>query len=332
MPGKRFSFSLAWVMSFVLSNQINQLPSPLTGGCKEPRTGMEILIESIISGILIGVSYGVLAAGLALIFGVMKIINFAHAEFAVLAMYFPTYWFLKWWRIDPFISAFIALPIFFVLGYIMHRLLIEKIIGTPEAETSTLIMTMGFSLLISNLILIGWSGAPRIINQPYTMATWSVGNILINRAQSYSSFISLGLIGGMFLLLNKTLIGKAVKAAADDPEGCAYMGINLHFVYAFAFGIGIAVTAAGGCLMATYRPFHPFFGETIIIILFACVILGGMTSITGALLGGLIIGLIQQLSFLVIPIALQNVAVFTVLVLFLYARPQGILGKKGRAV
>ncbi len=293
---------------------------------------MQIFIESIISGILIGVSYGVLAAGLALIFGVMKIINFAHAEFAVLAMYFPTYWFLNWWGIDPFISAFLALPIFFVLGYVIHRLLLERIIGTAEAETSTLIITMGLSLLISNLILLGWSGAPRIINQPYTMATWSIGDILINRAQAYSLVISLALIGGLFVFMSKTLIGKAIKAAADDPEGCAYMGINLQFVYAFAFGLGIAVTGAGGCLMATYRPFHPFFGETIIIILFASVILGGMTSITGALLGGLIIGLIQQVSFFVIPIALQNVAVFSVFVVFLYVKPHGILGKRGRVV
>jgi branched-chain amino acid transport system permease protein len=293
---------------------------------------MSIFIESILSGILIGVSYAILSAGLALIFGVMKIINFAHADFAVLAMYFPTYWFLQWWGIDPFISAFIALPLFFVLGYVTHRLLIERIVGTPEAETSTLIITMGFSLLISNLILIGWSGTPRIINQPYTMATWSIGPILVNRAQTYSFFISLGLIAGLFVLLNRTLIGKAIKAAADDPEGCAYMGINLHLVYSLAFALGIAVTAAGGCLMATYRPFNPFFGETIIIILFASVILGGMTSITGAVLGGVIIGLVQQFSSLVLPIALQNVAVFTILVLFLYVRPQGILGKKGRAV
>jgi branched-chain amino acid transport system permease protein len=114
--------------------------------------------------------------------------------------------------------------------------------------------------------------------------------------------------------------------------GCAYMGIDVHSIYAFAFALGIAITAAGGCLMATYRPFHPFFGESIIIILFASVILGGMTSITGAILGGLVIGLVQQLSFLVIPIALQNVAVFTILVLFLYVRPEGIMGKKGRVV
>jgi branched-chain amino acid transport system permease protein len=291
---------------------------------------METLIQLIVSGILTGVSYAVLAVGLALIFGVMKIINFAHAEFAVLGMYLPTYWFLKWWGIDPFVSAVIALPVFFVLGYLIHRLLIEKVIG--QAETSTLIITMGLSLLIANMILIVWSGAPRVINQPYTLATWSVGDVLINHAQTYSFFISLVLIVGLFLFLNKTMIGKAIKAAADDPEGCAYMGINLHFVYALAFALGIAITGAGGCLMATYRPFHPFYGETIIIILFASVILGGMTSITGSVLGGLIIGLIQQLSFLVLPISLQNVAVFSILVLCLYVRPQGILGKKGRAV
>lgn len=293
---------------------------------------MENIIQLIVAGILTGVSYGVLAAGLALIFGVMKIVNFAHAAFAVLAMYLPTFWFLQWWGIDPFVSAFISLPIFFFLGYITQRFLVEKVLGTPEAETSTLIITMGFSLLIENMILVVWSGFPRLINRPYTLATWNIHNILINQAQTYSLLISLILISGLFLFLNKTIIGKAIRAAADDPEGCAYMGINIRFIYGLAFGLGIAITAAGGSLMATYRPFHPFFGETIIVILFASVVLGGMTSITGALIGGLIIGLIQQLCTLLVPIALQNVAVFAIFVLCLYIRPYGILGKKGRMV
>ena len=293
---------------------------------------MENLIQLIVAGILTGVSYGVLAAGLALIFGVMKIVNFAHAAFAVLAMYFPTFWFLQWWGIDPFVSAFISLPIFFFLGYITQRFLVEKVLGTPEAETSTLIITMGFSLLIENMILVVWSGFPRLINRPYTLATWNIHNILINQAQTYSLLISLILIIALFLFLNKTIIGKAIRAAGDDPEGCAYMGINLRYIYGLAFGLGIAITAAGGSLMATYRPFQPFFGETIIVILFASVVLGGMTSIAGALIGGLIIGLIQQLCTLLLPIALQNLAVFAIFVLCLYIRPYGILGKKGRMV
>jgi branched-chain amino acid transport system permease protein len=281
---------------------------------------------------LVGVSYGVLAAGLALIFGVMKIINFAHATFAVLAMYFPTFWFLQWWGVDPFISVLISIPLFFIMGYIVQRVLIERVIGTPDAESSTLIMTLGFSLLIENMILIGWSGAPRIINQPYTMGTWDIEGVLINQAQSFSLIISIILIFGLFFFLNKTRIGRAIKAAADDPDGCAYMGINLKVVYGIAFGLGIAITAAGGCMMATYRPFEPFFGETIVVILFASVVLGGMMSIAGALIGGLLIGLVQQLSTLVVPIALQNVAVFAIFVLCLYLLPQGILGKKGRVV
>jgi len=293
---------------------------------------MEIFIQLMVSGILIGVSYGVLAAGLSLIFGVMRIINFAHASFAVLAMYFPAFWFLKWWGIDPFISAGIALPMFFVIGYFMQRLLLERVMRGSGPQTSTLIMTMGFSLLIENMILIVCSGAPRIINQPYTLATWRVGNIFINHAQTYSVFISLILIVMLFLFLNRTMIGKGIRAAADDPEGCAYMGINLRFVHAIAFSMGIAITAAGGCLMATYRPFNPFYGQTIIIILFSNVVLGGMGSITGALIGGLIIGVVQQLSTLVVSTSLQNVAVFALFVLFLYLRPQGLLGKKGRAV
>jgi branched-chain amino acid transport system permease protein len=294
---------------------------------------MEDLVQLLVAGILVGVSYAVLAVGLALVFGVMKIINFAHANIAVLAMYFPTYCFLQWWGIDPFISAVIAIPIFFLLGYATQWLLLEKTIGTPElVETATVIITLGISLVIANVILIVWSGAPRIINRPYTTGTWVLGNVFINRAQTYSFFVSLILISGLFLFLDKTLTGKAIKAAADDPEACAYMGINLRFVYCLAFGLATAITAAGGCLMATYRPFDPFFGDILVMMLFASVILGGMTSITGAFLGALIIGLLQQLCILIAPIALQNVFVFIAFVIFLYVRPQGILGKKGRMV
>lgn len=293
---------------------------------------MENAIQLLVQGLLVGMSYAVLAAGLTLIFGVMKIINFAHASFAVLAMYFPAFWFLQWWGIDPFLSAVISLPLFFVLGFLVERLLISKILSSSTSETSTLIITMGLSLLIENLILIGWSGAPRIINQSYTLEDWQIGEVLINHAQVYSMVGSIALIGGLYLFLNKTMIGKGIKAAADDPEGCAYMGVNLKFVYGIAFGLGIAVTAAGGCFMATYRPFDPFYGQGIVVILFVIVVLGGLGSITGAVIGGLIIGVIQQLSTLVIEVSLQNVAVFAIFLICLYFRPQGIFGKKERAI
>ena len=293
---------------------------------------METFIQLLVSGLLMGVSYGVLAAGLALIFGVIKIVNFAHAAFAVLAMYFPAFWFLEWWGIDPFISSIIALPIFFVVGYATQRMVIDKVIGTPAAEMSTLIVTMGLSLLIENGILIGWSGAPRIINLPYTLGSFKVGSILLNQAQTYSFIIALVLIAGLFVFLNKTMLGKAIRAVADDPESCAYMGINLRFAYCLAFGVGIAITASGGCLIATYRPFNPFYAETIIVIIFACCILGGVRSVQGALIGGIIIGCIQMLSTMVVAVALQNVAVFLLFVLFLYLKPEGLLGKKGRVV
>jgi branched-chain amino acid transport system permease protein len=293
---------------------------------------METFFQLLVSGLLMGVSYGVLAAGLALIFGVIKIVNFAHAAFAVLAMYFPAYWFLEWWGIDPFISSIIALPIFFVVGYATQRMIIDKVIGTPAAEMSTLIVTMGLSLLIENGILIGWSGAPRIINLPYTLGSFKVGSILLNQAQTYSFFIALVLIAALFVFLNKTMLGKAIRAVADDPESCAYMGINLRFAYCLAFGVGIAITASGGCLIATYRPFNPFYAETIIVIIFACCILGGVSSVQGALIGGIIIGCVQMLSTMVVAVALQNVAVFLLFVLFLYLKPEGLLGKKGRVV
>ena len=124
------------------------------------------------------------------------------------------------------------------------------------------------------------------------------------------------------------MLGKGIKAAADNPRCCAYMGINLRVVYAIAFAIGIATTAAGGSLMATYRSFNPFYGESIVVIIFACVVLGGMGSIAGSLIGAIIIGIIQQVSAMLFSISIQNVAIFAIFVLVLYFRPHGILGKE----
>jgi branched-chain amino acid transport system permease protein len=293
---------------------------------------MENAIQLFVQGLLVGMSYAVLAAGLTLIYGVMRIINFAHGAFAVLAMYFPTFWFLQWWGIDPFLSAAIALPLFFVFGFLIERLLFSRILGKATSETSTLIITMGVSLLIENLILIGWTGSPRIINQSYTLADWNIGYLQINHAQAYSMAGSIVLIAALYVFLNRTMIGKGIKAASDDPDGCAYMGVNLRYVYGVAFGVGIAVTAAGGCFMATYRPFDPFYGDGIVFILFAIVVLGGMGSIPGAVIGGLIIGVIQQMATLVVAVSLQDVAVFAIFLACLYCRPQGIFGKKERAI
>jgi branched-chain amino acid transport system permease protein len=293
---------------------------------------MEYVIEVLISGILVGMSYAVIAVGLTLILGVLNIINFAHTSFAVLAMYIPTYTLYQRWGVDPFISAVIAVPMFFILGYIIQRVLLERATGENASEMSTLIITMGLSLLINNLILVIWKGAPRIINEPYTTGTWSFGNVLLNHAQTYSFFISCLIIIGMFIFLNRTMLGLGIKAAADNPQSCAYMGINLRFMYGIAFAIGIATTAAGGSLMATYRSFNPFYGDSIVVIIFACVILGGMGSILGAVIGAIIIGIVQQVSATLFTISIQNVAIFVIFVIVLYFRPQGILGKKERII
>ena len=293
-----------------------------------------ILFQNILTGLLVGGLYALMSIGLALIFGVMRVVNFAQADFMMLGMYL-TYFFYVAWGVHPLLGALVTIPPFYLLGLIIHRSLMVRVTGGGDPNRqmdAQLILTLGLSLIITNATTMILGPMPRGIKSPLATEAFTFGGMLLNQARSYTFIMACLLAAVVFLFLQRTDLGKALRAAADDPEAAAYMGISVPRMHGTAFAIGIGLVAAAGGLLATYHPIEPTVAVNFIILMFVAVVLGGLGSIPGAFLGGLLIGLVQSLTLLVLPFQLQNVGVFVAFLLVLYLRPQGLLGRLGRAI
>ena len=288
----------------------------------------------MVTGLLVGGVYALMSIGLALIFGVMRVVNFAQGDFMMLGMYL-TYWFAVGHGIDPLLGALVTIPPFFLLGLLVHRVLLVHVTGKgdPQREMDAqLILTLGLSLVITNAVTMILTPTPRGIKTTYATQAFAVGPVLVNEARAYACAMAIVLALAVYLLLTRTDLGKALRAAADDPQAAEYQGINVRTMHGVAFGIGIALVAAAGGLLATYYPIEPTVAVNFIVLMFVSVVLGGLGSIPGAFVGGIIIGLVQSLTLLVLPFQLQNAGVFIAFLLVLYLRPQGLFGRRARTV
>jgi len=176
------------------------------------------------------------------------------------------------------------------------------------------------------------SPTPRAIRTAYATQAFALGPVLLNQARTYACLMAILLSAALYAFLSRTDLGKALRAAADDPEAASYQGINVRAMHGVAFGVGIALVAAAGGLLATYYPIEPNVAVNFIVLMFVAVVLGGLGSIPGAFVGGLAIGLVQSLTLLVLPLQLQNVGVFVAFLVVLYVRPQGLFGRRARTV
>jgi branched-chain amino acid transport system permease protein len=310
-------------------------------------TFVEIFLQALAAGILIGAIYGLMCVGLGIIFGVMRVINFAQGEFLMLGMYFTFYlvvgydlmWFLGP-SVGPYVGALIAGPVLFVFGYLLHRFLISRVTGVSVAGTESeghypqLILTLGIALVLQNGGLILFGSMPQSVRTPLSSRAWEIpllyhanAALFFNKARVVAALVSVVVAAGLYFLINRSRLGKTLRAAADNAAAAIYMGIDVDRAYRIAFGIGIGITAIAGGLVATYNPFQPYIGLDFVIIMYAGVVLGGMGSILGAFWGGMTIGLVQQLSTLVLPTQLQNAAIFVVFLLIVMVRPQGLFGR-----
>jgi branched-chain amino acid transport system permease protein len=290
--------------------------------------------QYVATGLLVGGVYALMSIGLALIFGVMRVVNFAQGDFMMLGMYL-TYWFAVAYHVDPLLGALLTIPPFFLLGLLVHRVLLVHVTGggDPQREMDAqLILTLGLSLVITNAATMILTPTPRGIKTAYATQAFALGPVLVNQARSYAFAMALLLAVLVYVFLRRTDLGKALRAAADDPEAAGYQGISVRTMHGVAFGIGIALVAAAGGLLATYHPIEPNVAVNFIVIMFVAVVLGGLGSIPGAFVGGLLIGLVQSLTLLVLPFQLQNVGVFVAFLLVLYLRPQGLFGQRLRTV
>ncbi|MFI5280104.1 MAG: branched-chain amino acid ABC transporter permease, partial [Gemmatimonadales bacterium] len=237
--------------------------------------------------------------------------------------------------IDPLLGAVLTIPPFFLLGLLVHRTFLTRVTGggVPNREMDAqLILTLGKTLIITNTTTMILSPTPRGIRTTYATQAFAVGPVLLNQARAYAFALALLLAGAVYVFLTRTDLGRALRAAADDPEAATYQGINVRAMHGVAFGVGIALVAAAGGLLATYYPIEPNVGVNFIVLMFVAVVLGGLGSIPGAFVGGIAIGLVQSLTLLVLPLQLQNVGVFVAFLVVLYVRPQGLFGRRTRAV
>ena len=310
----------------------------------------ENFLQALSAGLLTGAVYGLMCVGLSLIFGVMRVINFAQGDFMMLGMYVAYYAFglfgahlLFGAALAPYIAALIAGPVIFIAGLLVHKLLVSRVSGMrgstleSEGHYAQLILTLGIALVIQNGGLWVFGSAPVSITTPLSSSAWEIGplhgdliSIFVNQGQTVAAVIAVLAVLGFVLLMGRSRLGKSLRAAADNPEAAIYMGIDVDRAHRLAFGFGVAITAIGGGLLASSYPFQPYVGLEYVIVMYAGVVLGGLGSVAGAFFGGLTIGLVQQLSTLVLPNQLQNTAIFVVFLVIVLLRPQGLFGRAAR--
>ena len=307
----------------------------------------ENFLQTLTSGLMIGCVYGLMCIGLAMIFSVMRVINFAQGDFMMLGMYVAYGAFTMLGLsvtlgtfLAPVASALLAGAALFLFGYVVHTLLIARVTGLRVAQSegdghyAQLILTLGLALVLQNAGMIIFGSETTAIRTPLSHTAFEIGplfgnqvSVFVNEARSQAAVVSIATTVGLFLIVSYTLLGKSLRAAADNPQSAIYMGVDVDRAHRLAFAIGSAVTGIAGGLIASYQSFQPYVGLDYVIVMYAGVVLGGMGSILGAFWGGLAIGLVQQLSTIVLPIQLQNTTVFIVFLLVILLRPNGFFGR-----
>ena len=282
---------------------------------------LRVFLQAIVSGLLTGGVYALIGVGLNLIFGVMKIINFAHGSLLMLGMY-STYWLFTFFGIDPYLSLAITVPLLFLIGVIIQKVLINPIIEYPE--NNQLVLTMGVMLFLENLALFLWGPEFRTVKVSYVGTVLSLSIVRVNllRFIAFAGGLLLALL--LYIFLKKTDMGKAIRASSEEREGASVVGISVKRVHLISFGIGTACVGAAGTLMTPFFYLSPHVGHLFLLTAFMVVVMGGMGSFIGAIIGGFIIGLTESLGAVTLPGSLGQIIPFSLFVIILLFKPTGL--------
>jgi len=284
-----------------------------------------MLLQIIINGILKGGLYALMALGMSLIWGVMNIINIAHGAFIMLGAY-CTYWFFSLVGLDPFVSLFISIIFMFIIGYGIQRYLINFVIRATIFIT--LILAFGIEIFINNLALVMWTADVRKVQVPYGASNFSIGSLVTIPYVRLSAFLIALIIAGIFyFILNKTRLGRSIRATSQDLDAARLVGVDVAKTYAVTFGLGVGAAGAAGTLWAILFPINPMMGGILTLKSFVVVIIGGLGSMFGPIIGGLTLGVVEALGSNWFGTTYENFIGFTILVLVLIFLPKGILGK-----
>jgi branched-chain amino acid transport system permease protein len=284
---------------------------------------MAVFLQSMISGILIGGVYALIGIGLTIIFGVMRIINFAHGDLLMIGMYM-TYFLFALLHIDPFVSIIVTIPLMFLYGAFLQKVFINRVLGAlPQNQ---ILLTIGMGLVMSNAVMLAFTSDYKILSTNYSSASFNIFGISISSPLLISFAITIVITLALYWFLYRTDTGQAVRATAQDREAAQLMGINVKRMSIIAFGMGAALAGTAGALISPTYYIFPQVGSVFTLKAFVITVLGGMGSIVGATLGGVIIGVAESVGGVYFGSGWKDVIVFILFLLVLLFKPSGLLG------
>jgi branched-chain amino acid transport system permease protein len=284
-----------------------------------------ILIPAVLNGLMTGAVYALVALGLTLIYGVLHIINFAHGALLTAAM-FAAFFAHRLLGLDPYVAAVFLTPLFFLVGYALQRFVIGP--AAHGEDRNILLVTLGLAVVIENALLYAFRADTRTINLPYAFDVVEVGPAFLALPRVIAFGVVIAVALGLWLIMRFTDTGKAIRAVAKEKLGAELAGIDVAHIYAVTFGLGTACLAVAACLLIPTYYVNPSAGNAFVLIAFTIVVLGGMGSVAGALIGGLAVGVVESLSGLYLGESLGQIGIFVMFILVLLLRPNGLFGER----
>jgi branched-chain amino acid transport system permease protein len=282
------------------------------------------IINALVSGLLTGLVYGLSALGLSVIFGVIRIVNFAHGELMVLGMFLALMLF-RWFGLDPLLAVPIGAAALFVVGYALQHFVVRRVSYLPDHMQFLLLA--GIAIMIVSGCLVVFGPDAQGVQLDYALDSFAIGNLIVDKVRLYAAIAAVVVASLLLLFFKYSATGRAIRACADNFMGAKVVGLNVDRLYALTFGIGAACIGAAGCIILLLVQVHPYLAPAYTLLAFVVVIVGGMGSLFGALLGGILIGVSEEIASVVLQPSLKTAFSFALLIVVLLLRPQGLLGR-----
>jgi branched-chain amino acid transport system permease protein len=283
--------------------------------------------QAVVNGLLIGGVYALVSIGVTLIFGVVKIVNFAQGEFVMIGMYI-SFFLATYLGVDPLLSLFVSMPVLFVTGLLIQHFLIRRVLALGDMPQ--IFLTFALSLLLVNVALLLFTANYRTVETPYSYSALHIGPIYIAVAKLIAFAVAMVLSAALWVFLRSTDLGKAMRAAAQNPDVAMLMGINPDRVFAVAVGIALALAGAAGSLLMPFYPAYPLVGQVFVLMAFVAVVLGTLGNVAGALIASLMMGVAESLGIQFVGADSGLIVVFLMLLVTLALRPNGLFGARTR--
>jgi branched-chain amino acid transport system permease protein len=286
---------------------------------------LQILWPALLNGLTMGAIYALIALGLTLVYGVLHIINFAHGSLLMVGLY-AVFFLFKFWKIDPYVALVVLVPGMFALGYALQRLIIGR--GSHGKDENILLVTLGLSIIIENLALHFFGSETRQIETAYSSAMVNIAGATLTVPRVAASAGALACCAVLWLIMARTDLGRAIRAIAKERQGARLVGIDVEHIFAMSFGIGLACLGAAACFLLPAFYVSPQVGHTFVLVAFTVVVLGGMGSFVGSLVGGFAVGVVESFGGLMLGESLGQIGVFVIFIAVLLFRPAGLFGHK----